>query len=320
MRENFSKIQSSVPKVFPKVNPQTAESGCLGFGEWGSSPDIVLSIGLATGSRLDWRGTQTAANFHLYYPGTKRISIIILRDSSTAESLLKMAPIMKKRPRTDANFGSRKRPKHDQNVAGPSHNLSTQPLSLDTLPWQEVALPKSGFEDAEGFFGLEEISDVEVVKDPKLGKVEYRVCQLPLNSTYQTTNSAVQISYDISRSKPQGISNHAARASHTKNTTAQRVTAEDDQWEGFEELDQAEGKDTKRAPEMTNVERAARNIKLKPKERQKNERKDVIPKQAPSKVSANPFDALAAIDDNKDVTADETDGERVGISIDDGAY
>ncbi len=98
---------------------------------------------------------------------------------------------MKKRPRNDSNFGSRKRPKLDQGIAGPSHNLGTQPVSLDTLPWQEVAFPESGFEDAEGFFGLEEISDVEVVKDQKLGKVEYRVCQLPLNSTYQTNNSAV---------------------------------------------------------------------------------------------------------------------------------
>lgn len=102
-----------------------------------------------------------------------------------------MAPIVKKRARAEVNFGSRKRPKHDQEVSRSSQNSSTQPLSLDTLPWQEVAFPESGFEDAEGFFGLEEIADVEVVKDPMLGKVEYRVCQLPLDSIYRTTNSAV---------------------------------------------------------------------------------------------------------------------------------
>ena len=102
-----------------------------------------------------------------------------------------MAPIMKKRARVEVRLESRKRPKRDQEVNRSFQRSSTQPVSLDTLPWQEVAFPESGFEDAEGFFGLEEISDVEVVKNSKLGKVEYRVCQLLFNSVYQTTNGAV---------------------------------------------------------------------------------------------------------------------------------
>ena len=88
-----------------------------------------------------------------------------------------MAPIMKKRNRIEVKYGSRKRPKHDQEINRQSQKSDTKPVYLDTLPWHEVAFPESGFEDAEGFFGLEEISDVEVVKDPKLGKVEYKVCQ-----------------------------------------------------------------------------------------------------------------------------------------------
>ena len=115
----------------------------------------------------------------------------MLRDSDTVESLLEMAPIVKKRARIEVNLRSRKRQKHGQEANRLFLISSTQPVSLDTLPWQEVAFPKSGFEDAEGFLGLEEISDVEVVKDPKLGKVEYRVCQLPQSFIYQTTNSAV---------------------------------------------------------------------------------------------------------------------------------
>ena len=98
---------------------------------------------------------------------------------------------MKKRARLEVHSGSRKRQKHGQEVNKVLQKSSTRPVSLDSLPWQEVAFPESGFEDAEGFFGLEEISDVEVVKDIKLGKVEYRVSQLSLNSVYQTTNSAV---------------------------------------------------------------------------------------------------------------------------------
>ncbi len=123
-------------------------------------------------------------------PGRETYSTGVLRDSSMPEILLGMAPIVKKRAQIEVNFGSRKRQKHDQELNRPFQESSTQPVSLDTLPWQEVAFPENGFEDAEGFFGLEEISNVEVVKDPKLGKVEYRVCQLPLNFIYQTTNSA----------------------------------------------------------------------------------------------------------------------------------
>ena len=99
-----------------------------------------------------------------------------------------MAPIMKKRNRIEVQYGSRKRPKHDQEINRQSQNSDSKPVSLDTLPWHEVAFPESGFEDAEGFFGLEEISDVEVVKDPKLGKVEYKVCQFsPIPSTRRLT-------------------------------------------------------------------------------------------------------------------------------------
>ena len=231
-----------------------------------------------------------------------------------------MVPIVKKRPRIEANFGHRKRLKHDQRDTRPSPNSSTQPVSLDTLPWQEVAFPESGFEDAEGFFGLEEISDVEVVKDPKLGKVEYRVCQLHLSFIYQTTNCAVKITSDSSRSKPQELSNHLAEANHTKDTTAWRITTEDDQWEGFEELDKAEDKDANQAPEMTDAGRDASNIKLKPKKRRNKGCKDVVPKQDSSKALDNPFDALAEVNDNLNDAVDEIDGKQVRVSIGDSAY
>lgn len=37
------------------------------------------------------------------------------------------------------------------------------PVNLDALRWNEVQLPDM-FDDAEGFFGLEEIDGVEVVR------------------------------------------------------------------------------------------------------------------------------------------------------------
>ena len=52
-------------------------------------------------------------------------------------------------------------------------------VSIDQLKWNEVTLPDR-FDDAEGFFGLEEIEDVEVVKDAGSGNIVYKVCTHPL--------------------------------------------------------------------------------------------------------------------------------------------
>jgi ATP-dependent RNA helicase DDX24/MAK5 len=49
-----------------------------------------------------------------------------------------------------------------------------KPVSLDQLAWREVTLPDR-LDDTEGFFGLEEIEHVEIVRDEESGTVEYRV-------------------------------------------------------------------------------------------------------------------------------------------------
>jgi ATP-dependent RNA helicase DDX24/MAK5 len=55
-----------------------------------------------------------------------------------------------------------------QRVESALTNVSTHalklPVALNRLPWNEVKVPEM-FEDAEGFFGLEEVDDVEVVRD-----------------------------------------------------------------------------------------------------------------------------------------------------------
>ena len=86
-----------------------------------------------------------------------------------------MAPNGKKRHRNLASFKAKKRlrvgPKDDDSQEAPKSGA----VGLDKLPWNKVAVDR--LEDAEGFFGLEELSDVEVVKDPTLGKVAYKVCK-----------------------------------------------------------------------------------------------------------------------------------------------
>ncbi len=53
-----------------------------------------------------------------------------------------------------------------------------KPISIDDLKWSEVTLPDR-FDDAEGFFGLEEIEGVEVIRPGGTEeKVQYRVLSL----------------------------------------------------------------------------------------------------------------------------------------------
>ncbi len=48
--------------------------------------------------------------------------------------------------------------------AGMGEDVRKIPVALDALPWNEVEMPEM-FDDAEGFFGLEEVDDVEVIRE-----------------------------------------------------------------------------------------------------------------------------------------------------------
>ncbi|KAI4086746.1 MAG: hypothetical protein LQ344_007315 [Seirophora lacunosa] len=64
-------------------------------------------------------------------------------------------------------------------------DTNAESVTLEALPWSQVNIPDR-LDDAEGFFGLEEISDVEIVRDEKLGRVEYR---LPSSAARHTANA-----------------------------------------------------------------------------------------------------------------------------------
>lgn len=95
--------------------------------------------------------------------------------SSTTQINSSMAPAERKRIWPDKVSKPRKRQRADTSAKASKQPITkTNVVSLDALSWTEVAVPDR-FEDAEGFFGLEEIEDVEVVRDIDLGKLEYRV-------------------------------------------------------------------------------------------------------------------------------------------------
>jgi ATP-dependent RNA helicase DDX24/MAK5 len=55
-----------------------------------------------------------------------------------------------------------------------SNALSKGIVTVDDLDWKAVALPDR-LEDAEGFFGLEEIEGVDVLKPEGKGDVRFKV-------------------------------------------------------------------------------------------------------------------------------------------------
>lgn len=78
-----------------------------------------------------------------------------------------MAPKHKRAgPVPNASQRSKKRQKIEDAKAGASasKDLVKRPVALDALPWNEVEMPDM-HDDAEGFFGLEEIEGVEVVRE-----------------------------------------------------------------------------------------------------------------------------------------------------------
>jgi ATP-dependent RNA helicase DDX24/MAK5 len=65
-------------------------------------------------------------------------------------------------------------PKAKENV---TKEVTKRPVALDALPWNEVEMPEM-FEDAEGFYGLEEVDDVEVVREGNTVKFVSNVPEL----------------------------------------------------------------------------------------------------------------------------------------------
>jgi ATP-dependent RNA helicase DDX24/MAK5 len=76
-----------------------------------------------------------------------------------------MAPEQKKRTRAgpDAGQKSKKRQKIEP-AKKATAEVPKRSIAVDALPWNEVQMPDM-FDDAEGFFGLEEVEGVEVIKE-----------------------------------------------------------------------------------------------------------------------------------------------------------
>ncbi|TAQ87517.1 hypothetical protein B7494_g4174 [Chlorociboria aeruginascens] len=72
--------------------------------------------------------------------------------------------ISRKRARPVPRAGQQSKKRQKIATTGDGADAKKRPVALDALPWNEVKMPDM-FEDAEGFYGLEEVADVEVIRD-----------------------------------------------------------------------------------------------------------------------------------------------------------
>lgn len=127
-----------------------------------------------------------------------------------------MAAIPTKRalPAKVAAMKAKKRQKLDHSsdqihrAANPKKKAKTA-SRLDDLAWKDISMPDR-LEDYEGFFGLEEVDGVEVVKDASSGQISF------LSNEKKAPSQAAEVSKD----KP---SNHAPE--------------NEEEWSGFDDVD-----------------------------------------------------------------------------------
>jgi len=80
-----------------------------------------------------------------------------------------MAPEQKKRSRPASKAGSHSEKRQKIEVPKKNAVVQKRQVAADALPWNEVEMPEL-FDDAEGFFGLDEVEGVEIVREGGLVK------------------------------------------------------------------------------------------------------------------------------------------------------
>ncbi|KAE8405199.1 ATP-dependent RNA helicase mak5 [Aspergillus pseudonomiae] len=166
-------------------------------------------------------------------------------------------------------------------------------VAMDELNWKEVALPDR-LEDAGGFFGLEEIEGVDIIRSEGSGEIKFKA----------------------KAGKPK-------KSILKKKEPEEEKAQSDDEWEGFGDDDQAvsqdESKETQDEPTQTDKKAKAKESKNAKKEKRnaKDVKKEQKTKAAESKEDKGIKSGLsfaALQDEEEDDGADVSAWESLGLS------
>ena len=210
----------------------------------------------------------------------------------------------------------------------PSSTKAKRRVQLNELGWKPVSMPDR-LDDVEGFYGLEEIDDVEIVKDPVTG-----------NLTFETTKTEEEVAQDVEEAwqreedeakRLEAITFGDGEADGKEDTTqadaAQEPVQEENEevaWEGFSDEEEAQTAAPAQAADadVTDVADAATTNgepemkKLTKTEKKKRAKEAKLKKQEEEKAKAElptPDDGEEEEDEEDEVEEDEVeDGETFG--------
>jgi ATP-dependent RNA helicase DDX24/MAK5 len=162
----------------------------------------------------------------------------------------------------------------------PFTDIPKRKVRLHDLGWKQVTMPDR-LEDFEGFYGLEEIDDVAIVRDAKTG-----------NITFETTKTEEQVAEDVELAwqREEMEAKQLEKISFGKQPMDENVFGEDggqdageeDSWEGFsdeENVEETPAVAAKKAP-ATNGETKAEKKKSSMKRQKDPKSKDKNVKDA----------------------------------------
>ena len=195
-------------------------------------------------------------------------------------------------------------------------------VRLDELGWKAVSMPDR-LEDFEGFYGLEEIDDVEIVKDATTG-----------NLTFETTKTEEEVGQDIEQAW-QHEEEEAKRLEkitfgeegdiedgeevpaqpQTKDKKATQDDNEDEPWEGFSDREDAEEgtglvEDVAKAPLGLNGDAKAPKLSKSEKKKLREAKSKSKDKDSTEMTSVTNGDATDEQED--DDSEDQNEGETFG--------
>lgn len=201
-----------------------------------------------------------------------------------------MAQIEKKRrlPPKIAVMKARKRQKLDGTVNLPPAQKSKPTkrghnVRLDELQWKEVPMPDR-LDDFEGFFGLEEIEDVDVIRDAETGKISFTA----LGNGNKRSGS---VSQEQEANNDEGVNPEEYKVVDYESNG--------EEWSGFSDGEKAEDQEPVDLPTKTQRKAAKKEGK----------KKDAVRKivKESLKVGSTAFDALQEETLDGDGDAGETD-------------
>ncbi|RYN90683.1 ATP-dependent RNA helicase [Alternaria tenuissima] len=210
----------------------------------------------------------------------------------------------------------------------PSSTKAKRRVQLNELGWKPVSMPDR-LDDVEGFYGLEEIDDVEIVKDPVTG-----------NLTFETTKTEEEVAQDVEEAWQReedeakrleaitfGDGEADGKEDATQADAAQEPSQEENEdvaWEGFSDEEDAQTAAPAQATDadVTDVADATATNgepevkKLTKTEKKKRAKEAKLKKQEEGKAKAElptPGDAEEEEDEEDEVEEDEVeDGETFG--------